>query len=127
MLRLNFRSMTGDAPTLSVAPFFRFCADGTLRGPENYLVARCVEGFWQLSGRVHRELDCDGPVKVRYSRGAHLTPLLLGPFGHLRTAAGMLYGDDACLNIQMPGGGGVAKGNCHEITLLPGGSGDGQA
>jgi len=40
MLRLNFRSIKGDAPTLTVATFFRFLADGTLRGPENYLVAR---------------------------------------------------------------------------------------
>ena len=58
MLRLNFRSIKGDAPTLTVATFFRFHADGTLRGPENYLVARCVDGCWQLSGRMHRELDC---------------------------------------------------------------------
>jgi hypothetical protein len=36
MLRLNFRSIKGDAPTLTVATFFRFLADGTLRGPENY-------------------------------------------------------------------------------------------
>jgi hypothetical protein len=127
MLRLNFRSITGDAPTLTVAAFFRFCADGTLRGPENYLVARCVEGIWQLSGRMHRELDCEGPVKVRFSPGGNQTPTLLGPFGHLRTAAGMLYGDDACLNILVPGckPGGFAAS--HELTLLSGDVPNGKA
>ena len=87
MLRLNFRSIKGDAPTLTVATFFRFHADGTLRGPENYLVARCVDGCWRLSGRMHRELDCEGPVKLRFSMGANDVPVMLGPFGHVRTAA----------------------------------------
>src|SRR5436853_467717 len=99
MLRLNFRSLQGDAPTLAVGTFFRFCADGTLRGPENYLVARCVDGSWKLSGRMHRELDCEGPVRLRYSRGSKDAPMTLGPFAHVRSAAGMLYGDDSCLNI----------------------------
>jgi hypothetical protein len=119
MLRLNFRSMKGDAPTLTVAAFFRFYADGTLRGPENYLVARCVDGCWQLSGRMHRELDCEGPVKVRLSMGANQPPVLLGPFTHLRTAAGMLYGDDACLNVFVPGRNSGGAASCHELTLLP--------
>src|SRR6187455_733866 len=94
MLRLNFRSTRGDAPTRTVAAFFRFCADGTLRGPENFLVARCVGGTWSLSGRTHRELDCEGPVRLRLSMGAHEAPVELGPFAHVRTAAGMLYGDE---------------------------------
>jgi hypothetical protein len=118
MLRLNFRSMQGDAPTLTVGAFFRFHADGTLRGPENYLVAVCVDGCWKLSGRMHRELDCEGPVKLRYSMGAKDVPTTLGPFATLRTAAGMLYGDDACLNIIVPGRSPGASGACHELTLL---------
>ena len=118
MLRLNFRSIKGDAPTLTVATFFRFHADGTLRGPENYLVARCVDGCWQLSGRMHRELDCEGPVKLRFSMGANDAPVMLGPFGHVRTAAGMLYGDDACLNIFVPGRNPGTSAACHELTLL---------
>ena len=118
MLRLNFRSIKGDAPTLTVATFFRFHADGTLRGPENYLVARCVDGCWRLSGRMHRELDCEGPVKLRFSMGANDAPVMLGPFGHVRTAAGMLYGDDACLNIFVPGRNPSTSAACHELTLL---------
>lgn len=118
MLRLNFRSIKGDAPKLTVAAFFRFQADGTLRGPENYLVARCVDGCWQLSGTTHRELDCEGPVKLRLAMGANEAPVMLGPFDHVRTAAGMLYGDDSCLNIFVPGRHPGAAGSCHELTLL---------
>lgn len=110
--------MQGDAPTLAVATFFRFCADGTLRGPENYLVARCVDGGWTLSGRMHRELDCEGPVRLRYSMGAAEAPMSLGPFTHLRTAAGMLYGDDSCLNLFVPGRNPDVSAARHELTLL---------
>ena len=118
MLRLNFRSINGDAPKLAVATFFRFQADGTLRGPENYLVARCVDGCWQLSGSTHRELDCEGPVKLRFAMGLKEAPLVLGPFAHVRTAAGMLYGDNACLNIFVPGRNPGAGASCHELTML---------
>jgi hypothetical protein len=126
MLRLNFRSMTGDPPTLTVGLFFRFCADGSLRGPENYLVARREDGFWRLSGRMHRELECEGPVKVRLNRGAGGSSLL-GPFAQLRTVAGVLYGDDACLHVALPGFESHGEDECHELTLLPGGPRDGQA
>jgi hypothetical protein len=118
MLRLNFRSINGDAPKLAVAAFFRFHADGTLRGPENYLVARCVDGCWQQSGSSHRELDCEGPVKLRLALGAHEAPVILGPFAHVRTAAGMLYGDDSCLNLFVPGRNPGSAASCHELTLL---------
>jgi hypothetical protein len=126
VLRLNFRSMTCDAPTLTVAPFFRFCADGTLRGPENYLVARCEEGFWRLSGRMHREIECEGPVHVRLNGAEHRSRKVLGPFAQLRSVAGVLYGDDTCLHIAIPGSGGADE-RCQEFTLLSGGARDGQA
>jgi hypothetical protein len=127
MLRLNFRSVTGDAPTLTVAAYFRFCADGTLRGPENYLVARREEGLWRLSGRMHREIECEGPVRVRLNRGSGGDARLLGPFSQLRTVAGVLYGDDACLHVALPGGDPRACDEVRELTLLPGGTRDGQA
>jgi hypothetical protein len=118
MLRLNFRSIDGEPPKLTVAAFFRFQADGTLRGPENYLVARCVDGSWRLGSSKHRELDCEGPVKLRLAMGANEAPLMLGPFAHVRTAAGVLYGDNSCLNIMVPGRSPGAAASCHELTLL---------
>ena len=118
MLRLSFRSTKGDAPTCTVGAFFRFCEDGTLRGPENFVVARCVDGAWRLSGRSHRELDCEGPVTLRLSMGAHEMPVLLGPFAHVRTAAGMLYGDERCLNVFLPGRNPGTGAACHVLTML---------
>ena len=67
---------------------------------------------------MHRELDCEGPVKLRFSMGANDAPVMLGPFAHVRTAAGMLYGDDSCLNIFVPGRNPGTSAACHELTLL---------
>jgi hypothetical protein len=118
MLRLNFRSMRGDSPTLMLAACVRFCADGTLRGPDNYVIARSQEGGWQVGGRLHRELDCEGPVRLRLSTGAHESPRYFGPFNHVRTAGGLLYGDDACLNIPLPGRNGQGQDPGHQLTFL---------
>ena len=103
MLRLNFLTLRGDAHTLMIAACVRFCADGTLRGPDNAIVARCLAGEWQVGGRLHREFECEGPVRVRLKLDSREPVRLLGPFQLLRTRAGVLYGDDACLNIPMPG------------------------
>jgi len=110
-----------------VARYFRFCADGTLRGPENYLVARCEEGFWRLSGRMHREIECEGSVQLRLSRGANRATQLLGPFTQLHTVAGVFYAGSDCLNIPLPGGKSDVPGDYQELTLLSGGQPDGQA
>jgi hypothetical protein len=118
VLRLNFRSVRGDSPTLMLANCVRFCADGTLRGPDNYVIARCLDGGWQVGGRMHRELECEGPVRVRLTMGANDKPRLLGPFRTLRTAAGMLYGDDACLHVLMPGHRTQGEGLCFQLTML---------
>lgn len=101
-----------------LASFVRFCADGSLRGPDNYIVARCVDGLWQVGGRGHRELECEGPVRVRIIFSAGQTPVYCGPFQHLRTVNGVLHGDKVSLQIRMPGRIDGAGGNCHEITFL---------
>jgi hypothetical protein len=103
MLRLNFVNLRGESPTLLIAPCVRFSADGTLRGPDNYVIAKCIEGSWQVGGRLHRELNCEGPLCVRLMLGQPWEPRLLGPFREVHTRGGMLYGDDACLNISLPG------------------------
>ena len=86
-----------------IAACVRFSTDGTLRGPDNYVIARWLEGGWQVGGRKHRELECEGPVRVRVSDGSHLPSRLLGPFREVHTIGGVLYGDDACLDILMTG------------------------
>ena len=118
MLRLSFHAGQGDTPTLMLASFVRFCADGSLRGPDNYVVARCVDGLWQVGGRTHRELDCEGPVRIRLTSRVGEAPVHHGPFRQLRTIGGVLHADDASLNVRMPGRGDGAAPECHEIVFL---------
>ena len=120
MLRVNFHPGLGHAPTVLLAPFLRFCADGFLRGPDNYVVALCVEGLWQVGGRAHRELDCEGPVRVRVVARPGAAPVCLGPFRHLRTVGGILHADDRCLHTCMPGRASELAGTCHEVSFLSG-------
>jgi hypothetical protein len=119
LLRVSFYAGKADTPTLMLASFVRFCADGCLRGPDNYVVARCVEGLWQVGGRAHRELDCEGPVRVRITPRPGAAPVHHGPFKQLRTIDGVLHADDACLNVSMPGRIGTDSTPCHEIAFLP--------
>jgi hypothetical protein len=118
VLRLNFRSVRGDPPTLMLAACVRFCADGTMRGPDNYVVARAIEGGWQVSGRLHRELECEGPLRLRLVMDQRDAPKLLGPFQQVRTMGGILYGDDACLNVRVPGIPSNGAGHCHQLTIF---------
>lgn len=96
----------------------RFGADGTLRGPDNCVIALYLDGGWKLGGRIHREMECEGPVRVRLVRDSLKQPDYLGPFKHLHTAGGVLYGDDACLNILMPGQRSQGEGLCQQLTLV---------
>nr|AQQ74634.1 hypothetical protein [uncultured bacterium] len=118
MLRVNFHAGKGDSPTLILAAFVRFCADGSLRGPDNYLFARCIEGLWQVGGRAHRELDCEGPVRVRITSRLGEAPINHGPFQRLRTINGILHGDDYCLHVHMPGRTEGDAAHCHEIAFI---------
>ena len=97
----------------------RFCADGYLRGPDNYVVAKCVDGLWQVGGRAHRELECEGPVRVRIVSRASASPVQHGPFRQLRTVGGVLHADDCCLHVCMPGRASNFAASCHEISFVP--------
>jgi hypothetical protein len=119
LLRVSFHAGVGDTPTLMLAAFVRFCADGSLRGPDNYVVARCVDGLWQVSGRTHRELGCEGPVRVRITSRPGESPVHHGPFEHVRTVNGVLHAGDYCLQVRMPGRCDGGADGCHEIAFLP--------
>jgi hypothetical protein len=127
MRRVSIRTLTGDSPTVMLASCLRFCVDGTLRGSDHCIVAHSSEGFWKVGGKLHRELDCDGPVRVRLVVPGRDTPLEIGPFAHLRTTAGVLYADDVCLNILMPGRQPRRYNDCVQLTLIWEGMRHGQA
>ena len=115
---MSFHAGRGDSPTLMLASCVRFCADGTLRGPDNYVVARCVEGLWHVGGRTHRELECDGPVRVLIRTRVREATVQCGPFKRVHTVNGVLHGDDASLHVIMPGRNAGDAVQCHELTLL---------
>jgi len=119
LLRLNFHAGQADPPTLMLATFVRFCADGSLRGPDNYVVAQCVEGLWQVGGRAHRELDCGGPVRVRIVTREGDSPVQRGPFNQLHTIGGVLHADGSSLQVCMPGRASEFAATCHELSFLP--------
>jgi hypothetical protein len=126
MLRLNFRTGKGESPKLILTSFVRFCADGTLRGPENYVVARCAETGWWVGGVLHRELECEGPLRLRLTGGTGVPLVHYGPFAQVRTAGGEFYGDDAPLNIPIPGHSPEGARRGHELTILSEGVKHGQ-
>lgn len=118
MLRVCFRSLIGHPPTVVLASCLKFCQDGTLRGADHCIVAHSSDGFWKVGGKLHRELECDGPVRIRVVFPGSDTPLGYGPFRQLRTNAGVLYADDVCLNILMPGRQPRRYNDCLQLTLL---------
>jgi hypothetical protein len=118
MLRISFRTLSGDTPTLMLASCLRFCADGTLRGADHCIVAQGSEGCWKVGGKLHRELDCDGPVRLRLMMPGREQPLELGPFASVRTSAGVLYTDNTCLNIMVPGRQPRRAGDCTQLTMI---------
>jgi hypothetical protein len=118
VLRLTFHAGRGDLPTLMLAACVRFCADGTLRGPDNYVVARCVSGLWNVGGRTHRELDCEGPLHLRITSRESGLPVRRGPFGRVHTVNGVLHGDDMSLNVMIPGRTSTVAASCHELAFL---------
>jgi hypothetical protein len=118
MLRVNFRTLSGDTPTLMLASCLRFCDDGALRGADNCIVARSSEGCWQVGGKLHREFECDGPVRVRLMMPGQKSPIELGPFSRVHTMAGVLYAEHNCLNILMPGRHPRRASDCIQLTLV---------
>jgi hypothetical protein len=118
MLRLNFRTGKGESPKLILSAFVRFCADGSLRGPENYLVAQRAESGWWVGGKLHRELECEGPVRLRVTGGAGAPHMHFGPFSLVRAAGGEFYGDETRLNIPIPGCSPEIARLGHELTIL---------
>lgn len=121
MLRVTFHAALGEASLQARAIYFRFCADATLRGPDNALAATRVDDCWLIGQRRFRQLDCAGPVYVRVRTTASATPICMGPYKLVTAAAGLMYADEVPLALHMPGWNG-GRDACHEVSLLSGGT-----
>lgn len=118
MLRVTFHAGTGDSPSRMLALCLRFCADGTLRGPDHCVVARYLDGFWHIGNNTHRELDCEGPVQVRIRHFPQDEPVHRGPFRRVHTSNGVLFGNDVSLHVILPGHNADGAMHSQEITLM---------
>ncbi len=73
--------------------------DGTLRGPDNTVAARYVDGLWYLGNRRHISFECAGPIYLRIT-GRNGQRECIGPFASIRTAAGAIFAQDSCLGVH---------------------------
>lgn len=103
MITLTFRPLHGDTSTLARGAYFRICADGTLRGPDNAVTARYADRRWQLGQRHYREFECSGPIYLRVTDREDNRECL-GPYDFVRAAEGALFTHQACLGMHSPGG-----------------------
>lgn len=99
MITLAFRPVRSESPVIVRGAYFRVCADGTLRGPDNDVVATYRNGLWQLPHGRHRAFDCSGPVLLRVTnsdgRRTHM-----GPYPSVKAAEGAIFLEDRCLAIH---------------------------
>ena len=79
--------------------YFRICADGTLRGPDNAVTASYTGGIWQVARRQHRVLECRATIYLRVTtsdgRRKHI-----GPYESLKVADGELFSNDLYLGAH---------------------------
>ena len=118
MLRMTFRTVPGESIVHTRACCYRFCADGTLRGEDNFIAATRVDDCWRLGQRLFRELECAGPVFLRARKTPSASPVGLGPYNLLRTAAGAVYADEIRLGICLPTLHRDPADSWHEVSLL---------
>ena len=96
MIILSFRPLQQGSTLLVRGAHFRICADGTLRGPDNTISARYLDGLWYLGHRRHLSVDCAGPIILRVTN-RHGQRERIGPYDSIRTAHGTIFTGDNCL------------------------------
>jgi hypothetical protein len=100
LIILTFRPLQNGLAVLIRGAHFRICADGTLRGPDNTIAARYLNGFWYLGRGRHASVECAGPVYLRVTnrRGQREC---IGPFTSVRMADGAIFSTQSCLGAHM--------------------------
>ena len=102
LITLTFRRMDSEPPILVRGTYFRICADGTLRGPDNAITALYADGVWELAHRQHRAFDCSGPVYLRVT-GTDGRRRMSGPYDSVRAVDGAIFAEDQCLGAHAVG------------------------
>ena len=118
MITLTFRALSNDSMIFVRGTYFRICADGTLRGPENTVAASYSGGFWQVARRQHRVLECSTAVYLRVTTADGVRKNV-GPYGFLRVTGGEIFANEIYLGAHTRRDSRVPKVDIwHEIALL---------
>jgi hypothetical protein len=88
-----------DATVLVRGAYFRICADGTLRGPDNVISATYADGLWELGHRQYAAFECKGPVHLRVT-GASTRRECLGPYDSIKVARGAIFTHEGWLGAH---------------------------
>jgi hypothetical protein len=99
LIVLAFRPVRDESRVIVRGAYFRICADGTLRGPDNAVVARYLNGLWQLMHGRHRAFDCSGPVFLRVTNSDGRRERG-GPYESIKAAGGAIFSNDSCLAVH---------------------------
>jgi len=102
VITLTFRAVNGESMMLVRGAYFRICADGTLRGPDNAIAASYTNGLWQLGGRRHRTLECREAVYLRVTTSDGQRECI-GPYEYLKVTRGDIFSNDTYLGAHSRG------------------------
>jgi len=120
LIALAFRPVRDESRVIVRGAYFRICADETLRGPDNAVVARHLNGLWQVLHGVHRSFECSGRVFLRVTNSDG-TRRSGGPYELVTATRGAIFTNNDCVAIYGPQveiGSSLAR--CREIALLSG-------
>jgi hypothetical protein len=119
VITLAFRSIRSEIEVLVRGAYFRICADGTLRAPDNTVAATYADSVWMLGPRQHRTLECREPVYLRVTHG-NGNRESIGPYAGLTVAGGAIFADHTYLGAHAPHPDSVAAAGAvwREIAIL---------
>ncbi len=103
MITLAFRPVRSELVVLVRGAYFRICADGTLRAPDNSVTSHYADGVWLLGQRQHRTLECRQAVYLRVT-DRHGNRESTGPYECLTVAGGAIFTDNTYLGAHAPSG-----------------------
>lgn len=118
MITLTFRAQGSDSIVFVRGTYFRICADGTLRGPDNAITASYIGGIWQLGRKPHRMLECREAVYLRVTTEDGQRKCI-GPYECLKVSGGSIFSHDLFLGVHTRADTRLQQGEIwREIALL---------
>lgn len=99
--------------------YFRICADGVLRGPDNAAVASYTAGAWRIARRLCRLLECRDSAYLRVT-SLDGSRKYIGPYEGLKVVGGgTIFANDTYLGALALGRSSFPEMEIwREITIL---------